>query len=151
MSDKTFTLDEANMLLPVLESLLKRAMDGKQNIEGCDKELQDLSHKIFLTGGLVVDVAHVARRRAERERSLQAIKDSIQEIHATGVQVKDLDMGLLDFPCVVQGETVLLCWKYGEGHAVQHWHGLQEGFAGRKSITSLSLDPKKSKRPERPN
>ncbi|MBI2683388.1 MAG: DUF2203 domain-containing protein [Acidobacteriales bacterium] len=151
MSDKTFTLEEANMLLPVLESLLKRAMDGKQSIEGCDKELQELSHKIFLTGGLLVNVVQVARRRAEREKALQSIKDSIQEIHSTGVQVKDLDIGLLDFPCVVHGETVLLCWKYGEGHAVQHWHGLEEGYAGRKSIESLDLDPKKGKRPERPN
>jgi hypothetical protein len=151
MSDRTFTLEEANLLLPVLESLLKRAMESKQTIESCDKELQELSHRIFLTGGLLVDVMHVVRRRAERERSVQAIKDSIQEIHATGVQVKDLDLGLLDFPCVVRGETVLLCWKLGEGSSVQHWHGLSEGYAGRKPISTLDLDPRKGKRPGRPN
>jgi hypothetical protein len=151
MSDRTFTLDEANTLLPVLESLLKRAMESKQTIEECDRGLQDLSHKIFLSGGLLVDVIQVARRRAERERSVQAIKDSIQEIHATGVQVKDLDIGLLDFPCVVRGETILLCWKLGEGHSVQHWHGLTEGYAGRKPIATLDLDPRKGKQPGRPN
>ena len=63
---KTFTLDEAHALLPVLSSLLKRSMDGKSVIEEVEKELQDLKHRILLTGGLMVDVPAVAKRRAER-------------------------------------------------------------------------------------
>ena len=55
------------------------------------------------------------------------------EIDAIGVQVKDLDIGLLDFPCEVDGNTVLLCWKLGES-GITHWHGTDEGFAGRKLI-----------------
>jgi hypothetical protein len=81
---------------------------------------------------------------------MQQIKDSVAEIHATGVQVKDLDIGLLDFPCVADGETVLLCWKYGEGNSIGHWHGFEEGFAGRKPIASLNLKQKK-REPEKPN
>ena len=150
--DKTFTLDEANVLLPILESLLKRAMDAKQEIEAIDQELQNVGHRIFLMGGSLVDIPKVTARKAERENHIQLIKDSVTEIHATGVQVKDLDMGLLDFPCIVEGETVLLCWKYGEGHNVQHWHGLAEGYAGRKPIESLNLNPKKKKdADDRPN
>jgi hypothetical protein len=49
------------------------------------------------------------------------------------VQVKDLAIGLLDFPCQVDGRTVLLCWKLGEKQ-ITHWHGLEEGFAGRKPV-----------------
>src|SRR6478752_7717408 len=96
---KTFTLEEAQSLLPVLQALLKRAMDGKLLIEQVEKELQDLKHRIMLSGGLMVDVPVVARRRAEHDKSMQEIKDSLAEIDAIGVQVKDLDMGLLDFPC----------------------------------------------------
>jgi hypothetical protein len=148
--EKTFTLEEATMLLPILESLLKRAMDAKQVIEQVDKELQDLGHRIFLHGGILVDIPYVTNAKIQREKAVQLIKDSIAEIHATGVQVKDLDIGLLDFPCVAEGETVLLCWKYGEGHAIGHWHGLTEGFAGRKPISTLNLNKKKPS-PEKPN
>jgi hypothetical protein len=148
--EKTFTLEEATMLLPILESLLKRAMEGKSTIEAVDKELVDLGHRIFLLGGIFVDIPHVTSRKIEREKALQQIKDSIAEIHATGVQVKDLDIGLLDFPCVADGDMVLLCWKYGEGHSIGHWHGLEEGFAGRKPISSLNLN-KKKRSPEKPN
>jgi hypothetical protein len=49
------------------------------------------------------------------------------------VQVKDLGIGLLDFPCEVDGQKILLCWKLGE-KAITHWHGIAEGFAGRKPI-----------------
>jgi hypothetical protein len=142
---KTFTLKEANMLLPVLESLMKRAIEGKQAIEAAEKEFQNLSHKIFLSGGMLVNIVKVSQRKLEREKAVQQIKDAVAEIHSTGVQVKDLDVGLLDFPFIVDGETVLLCWKLGEGTSVQHWHGLEEGFAGRKPISTLFKDS------ERPN
>jgi hypothetical protein len=146
--EKLFTLQEANTLLPILESLLKQAMEGKQLMEEIDRELQNLGHKIFLSGGILVDIAAVSKRKSEREKAIQTIKDSISEIHATGVQVKDLDVGLLDFPHSVDGETVLLCWKLGEPLNVKHWHGLEEGFAGRKPIETLL---NKNEKPERPN
>src|SRR5438270_11962192 len=111
---KTFTLEEAQRLLPVLQALLKRSMDGKLLIEQMEKEMQDLKHRILLSGGLMVDIPAVARRRAEHDKSLQEIKDALAEIDAIGVQVKDLDMGLLDFPCQVGDDIILLCWKYGE-------------------------------------
>jgi hypothetical protein len=61
------------------------------------------------------------------------VKDAVAEIHSIGVQVKDLDIGLLDFPCEVEGEIVLLCWKYGE-KGISFYHGLEDGFAGHKPI-----------------
>jgi hypothetical protein len=133
MSDRTFTLDEAHTLLPILESLLKQAIQGKKLIEDVDAELQQTAHRVFLSGGMLLNVVHLARRKAEREKAIRRIKDALGEIDATGVQVKDLDIGLLDFPCKVEGEIVLLCWKLGEA-AITHWHGTHEGFASRKPI-----------------
>ena len=120
-------------MLPVLESLLRTAIDGKKTVESIDGEFQALAHKVFLRGGMSLDIVHLARRKAEREKVFQRVKDAMDEIDATGVQVKDLDIGLLDFPCEVEGQTVLLCWKLGE-KAITHWHGVSEGFAGRKPI-----------------
>ncbi len=121
MSDRTFTLDEAQMLLPVLESLLKQAIQGKKLIEEVDAEMQHTVHRIFLNGGMLVNVVHLAARKAAREKAIQRIKDAVAEIDATGVQVKDLDVGLLDFPCRVEGEIILLCWKLGETK-IAYWH-----------------------------
>jgi hypothetical protein len=133
MANRSFTLSEAQTLLPILESLLRSAIDGKKLIETVDEEFQELSHRILLNGGMHLDIVHWARRKAEREKAIQRIKDALGEIDATGVQVKDLDIGLLDFPCQVEGRTVLLCWKLGET-GITHWHGTDEGFAGRKPI-----------------
>jgi hypothetical protein len=133
MAERTFTLDEAQTLLPVLESLLRTGIDGKKLVESVDTELQELAHRVFLRGGILVNVVHMARRKAEREKTIQRVKDAMAEIDAIGVQVKDLDIGLLDFPCEVEGRIVLLCWKLGE-KSITHWHGVSEGFAGRKPI-----------------
>jgi hypothetical protein len=133
MSNRTFSLEEAQTLLPVLESLLRTAIRGKALIEEVDGEFQAAAHRVFLNGGMMLNVVHLARRKAERERAVQRVKDAVAEINATGVQVKDLDIGLLDFPCRVNGDTILLCWKVGE-KSITHWHGTEEGFAGRKPI-----------------
>jgi hypothetical protein len=143
MSSRTFTLDQAQDLLPVLESLLRKAIEGKKLIESINNELQAVTHKIFLNGGMFLNLVHLARRKAEREKTLQRVKDAMDEIDAMGVQVKDLDIGLLDFPCEVDGQTILLCWKLGE-KAITHWHGVSEGFAGRKPVDSRIMKAKRS-------
>ena len=133
MADRTFTLDEAQMLLPILESLLKQAINGKKLIEDVDNELQETAHRVFLNGGTNLNVVYLARRKAEREKAIRRIKDALAEIDSTGVQVKDLDIGLLDFPCKVEGDILLLCWRLGEA-TITHWHNTTEGFSGRKPI-----------------
>jgi hypothetical protein len=130
---KTFTLDEAQSLLPVLESLLKRALEGKQSAEEVETGLTDLSRRIYLSGGMYVDVSQVAKQRAEMEVHMQRVRESIAEIDAIGVQVKDLDTGLLDFPCRLDDKVVLLCWRMGEP-AIEHWHTLESGVQGRQPV-----------------
>ncbi|HTT22500.1 MAG TPA: DUF2203 domain-containing protein [Candidatus Sulfotelmatobacter sp.] len=133
MSERTFTLDEAQSLLPVLESLLRTAIAAKKTMEETDAEQQALQHRVFLAGGMFLDIVPLARKKAERVKAEQRVKDALAEIDSIGVQVKDIDIGLLDFPCEVDGKTILLCWKLGE-KAITHWHGVEEGFAGRKPI-----------------
>jgi hypothetical protein len=130
---KTFTLNEAQTLLPVVEALLRKAQAAGARIEEVENEMQELSHRIFVSGGMHVDVAAAARRRAERDKAVQEANDTLKEIDSIGVQVKDLEQGLLDFPSLMDGKTVLLCWKLGEP-AITHWHTEEEGFAGRKPL-----------------
>ena len=148
---KTFTLDEAQALLPLLETLLKRAIDGKKAAESIEGRLQELSRRIFLSGGLFVDVASVRRQRAALESHVQAAKDSVAEIDAIGVQVKDLDTGLLDFPCQLDGDIVLLCWRLGEGR-IDFWHTIEDGFRGRQPIDDRFTGRKMNNpKPDQPN
>lgn len=133
MSSRTFTLEEAQSLVPVLESLLRASIDAKKLMEDVEAEMQSVQRRIFLNGGTYLDIVPLARRKAERVKAEQKLRDAFAEIDAMGVQVKDLDIGLLDFPCEVDGRTVLLCWKLGET-SITHWHGTDEGFSGRKPV-----------------
>jgi hypothetical protein len=143
MSDRTFTLEEAQSLLPVLESLLRSAINSKKLMEEVDVEMQALSQRIFINGGTRVDVVATARRKAQRAKAEQRAKDALAEIDSIGVQVKDLDIGLRDFPFEVDGHVVLLCWKMGEP-SITHWHGTEEGFAGRKPIDERIVRSKRT-------
>ena len=130
---KTFTLDEAQALLPVLESLLKRAMESKAAAEEIEAELGDLNRRIYLSGGMTVNTGRVAARKLVMEEQQKRAKDMRAEMDAVGVQVKDLENGLLDFPCRVEDEIVLLCWKRGE-ETIEYWHSVDAGFRGRQLI-----------------
>ena len=130
---KTFTLDEAQSLLPVLESLLKRAIEGKRSAEEVEQALSDIARRIYLSGGMRVDVAAIAKQRAELESLVQRARESVAEIDSIGVQVKDLETGLLDFPCRIDDEVVLLCWHMGET-AIEHWHTVDSGFKDRQPV-----------------
>ena len=130
---KTFTLDEAQSLLPVLESLLKRAVEGRRSAQDIESGLTRLAQRIIFSGGMRVDTAGVATQRAELEAHLKRVRENIAEIDAIGVQVKDLESGLLDFPCRVDDQVVLLCWRMGEP-AIEYWHTVEAGFKGRQPV-----------------
>jgi hypothetical protein len=130
---KIFTLDEAQSMLPLVESLLNRAMESKKAAEELDNELTNLARRIHMAGGMSVDVAKVSGQRAELDKHVQRARETVQEIDEIGVQVKDLESGLLDFPCRMDDDVVLLCWKAGEP-AIEHWHTMESGFKGRQPI-----------------
>jgi len=145
---KTFTLDEAHSLLPVLESLMRRAIDAKQDAEQVEARLGDLARRIYHSGGMRVDVGAVARMRAELEGHQKVVGESIAEIDSIGVQVKDIESGLLDFPCRVDDQVVLLCWRMGET-AIEHWHTVEAGFKGRQPLDDRFR--RRSNQTNRPN
>lgn len=121
------------MLLPLLEALLKRARTAALRVAELGLEMQQLSHRIFLSGGMHVDVAAAARRRAEREKASQETKDTIAEIEAIGVAVQDLEAGQLDFPSHIDGKAVMLCWKLGDP-TIAHWRGAEDGVEERRPL-----------------
>ena len=88
--------------------------------------MQRLNQRIFLAGGTHVNVAKTARRKAERDKAAQQVKSALDEIESIGVRVHDLTAGMLDFPCVANGKTVLLCWRLGD-LGIQYWHAEGEG------------------------
>jgi hypothetical protein len=141
---KTFSLEEAQTLIPVLESLMKNAIEAKDTAENIAQKLQQLSQRIFMNGGTLVRIAEVAKRRAQHDKAVQQVKDTLAEIDSIGVQVKDLDSGLLDFPCRLGDDIVLLCWKMGETE-IQHWHTMDSGFSGRQSVDERFRRPHKQK------
>jgi hypothetical protein len=130
---RTFTLEEAQSLLPVLESLLKRAIEGKRSAEEVESGLSELARRIYLSGGMRVDASKVAGLRAKMDAHLQRVRESIAEIDSIGVQVKDLETGLLDFPYRLDDQVVLLCWRMGEP-AIEHWHTTDTGFKDRQPV-----------------
>jgi len=130
---KTFTLDEAQSLLPVLEALLKRAIEGRQAAEQAETGLSEIARSIYINGGMRVDTVKVAGLRAEMDGHLQRVRETVTEIDAIGVQVKDLETGLLDFPCRLDDQVVLLCWRMGES-SIEHWHTVEAGYQGRQPV-----------------
>lgn len=130
---KTFTLDEAQALLPVVGSLLDRALEARAEASAIEAGLQETNRRIFLSGGMRIDVGEIARKRTTLATHLERMKELLSEINELGVQLKDLDSGLLDFPAKLDDQIVLLCWKRGEA-AIEFWHTTEAGFAGRQPI-----------------
>ncbi len=118
---KTFTVDEARMLLPTLGALLNRAREAALRASGFESEMQELSQRIFLSGGMHVDVAAAARRRAGRDKAVQDARSSIEEIEEIGARVGDMEVGRLEFPYALDGREVLLCWTVGEEEQIRFW------------------------------
>jgi hypothetical protein len=131
---KLFTLSEAQALVPVLERLLNDAIAAKAEASALEGSLRALAAKITASGGFEVDPVKVAEKKLLRDRTVRQAQQAIDEIHQTGCHVKDLDVGLLDFPALLGGEEVYLCWKLGEPR-IEYWHRIEDGFSGRRRIT----------------
>lgn len=128
-----FTLAEAQALVPTVEERLRRAVSLKASLAEAAGELAAESERIRLTGGALVDRRKLLDAISRRDTAAAHLRDVLESIHESGCEVKDLDMGLLDFPTLLRGEEVCLCWKLGEPE-IRFWHGAHEGFRGRKPI-----------------
>jgi len=134
-----FTLIEAEQLLPAVEADIREAIALKSQYEEAEAEWQHFSRRIMLMGGVAVDHSRIMDQKNQRESCALRLKETIEKIHEHGCLVKDLDMGLIDFPSLFHGEEVYLCWKLGES-GIRFWHGVHEGFGGRKPIDREFLE-----------
>ena len=123
---KVFTLEEARLLLPVLSALLRRAKESATRAAKFEGEMQELSQRIFLSGGMHVDVPAAARRRAERDKAVQEARSSIEEIEEIGARVGEMEVGRLEFPYLMDGREVLLCWSVGDDEEIRQWREDEE-------------------------
>ena len=139
MSDRYFNRREAEELLPLVEKCLEEARACKQKVDACDLDISRTAARIMVLGGSIPPFDSLAEIRARREQSVTALQEEVNRIQQTGCVVKDLDEGLVDFPSLMKGEEVFLCWKLGE-ERVLYWHGLEEGFAGRKPLDDTPGD-----------
>ena len=129
---RVFTREQANAALAEARPLAERMVAHRRALAAAQARQGELVTRIAgnggdLSPGEVHDVAEEAAREAD------GIADCVRRLDELGAQVKDLDEGLLDFPARHEGEDVLLCWKLGEPE-VAWWHGLEEGFVGRKPL-----------------
>jgi hypothetical protein len=127
-----FTAAEANAALGEVRPLVERMTAHRRAMLAAEAREEALGARIAGNGGAIEpgEPARVADELATEGRAVAAIAD---ELAALGVQVKDLDTGLVDFPALRDGEEVLLCWRLGEDE-VGWWHRIEDGFAGRRPL-----------------
>ena len=135
---KRFTLREAKSLLPQVERLLQDAMRLKPEFDEAAAAVQKMKERVHIMGGTLIDRNAALEIRERRESSSKLLRQAVEEILEMGVQIKDIETGLVDFPTRFRGREVYLCWKLGESD-IEYWHG-EEGFRGRKPIDRDFLD-----------
>jgi len=130
---RLFTLKEAERTRRELEPFLVEAIDCRKKLAGLETQLSAVSARIMMMGGVIVPYDKLAAIRMEHTQLTEALKTSLNRILETGCLIKDLDIGLLDFPSVIANEEVYLCWKLGEDR-IRFYHRQDEGFASRKPL-----------------
>jgi len=128
-----FTLREARAALPAVSRDVREAVQAKGRYQEADTALQALGQRILMRGGVAVDTVAAEAWKTQRDSGAQTLKNTLGRIEDLGIVVKDLDVGLIDFPTLYRGREVYLCWRMDEAD-IDFWHGTQEGFAGRKLI-----------------
>jgi hypothetical protein len=127
-----FTPEEANAALAEVRPLVEQMVERRgQHVAALERQ-EELEAHIRGNGG-GIPPAELAEAAAEVERLARELARVVDELNTLGVEVKDLDEGLVDFPALRRGEPVLLCWKLGEPE-VGYWHTLDDGFAGRRPL-----------------
>ena len=127
-----FTPDEANAELEQVRPLVEQLVEGRQEHALAVERQEELERKIRGNGG-GIPPAELASATAEVDALARRLAHLVDAIGSHGAQVKDLDSGLVDFPALRRGETVLLCWQLGEDE-IRYWHTIDDGFAGRQEL-----------------
>jgi hypothetical protein len=133
MFERHFTPEDADALLPKVELLIESLRAAKRSLDAYDSEFAILSKRINARGGLLVDLGDWSAKRVLRESAATTVEERFGALQELGVVLRDLEMGLVDFPSLMDDEEVFLCWKAGENQ-IQFWHGPSEGHTNRKPL-----------------
>jgi len=120
-----FTVDEANATLQTLRPIIAEILEIRSAILERQPEIWSVIAKAAGNGG--------NRAAGEAELEFQRINSLVRQIHALGVLLKDVNIGLLDFLSIRDGKDIYLCWRYGEAE-IRYWHELEAGFSGRQAL-----------------
>jgi hypothetical protein len=134
-----FKLEEAQELLPAVEEWLRAAVEAWGRLAEAESEMMDLRRHVIAMGGVRPDAAKALMLKARRESAEAELKKGLEAIEGLGVQVKDLETGLIDFPTLYRGREVLLCFRLGET-GIGYWHETDGGFRGRRAIDREFID-----------
>lgn len=124
---KLFTLEEANALLPAVRDILRRIQSSRRRLSVYRNQAKLAAEGAEQGGGGMEGGGLYAK-------ILTKLTDEMAELDGIGVQLKDFDRGLVDFPSLREGRVVLLCWQLGEGDQLEWWHDMDAGFAGRTPL-----------------
>ena len=127
-----FTPEEANEALAQVRPLVEQMVARREAHAAALERQEELERRIQGNGG-GIPPATLADAQADVDREGHALARLVDEIGERGAQVKDMDEGLIDFPALHHGETVLLCWRLGEDE-IRYWHRIEDGFAGRREL-----------------
>jgi hypothetical protein len=133
VAERYFSPREVEALIPVLNEIVGDVIAAHAEATAIRERLHAEQERIAMDGGGAIDGAFWRRARQDLERIGQRLQSRAEDIARLGGVVKDLEIGLVDFPHLRDGEVVNLCWKHGET-AIEYWHGLDEGFAKRKPL-----------------
>jgi len=139
MDRKYFSREEAEELLPMIGPALENARRQKHTIGSLTEELSVAATRIMALGGSLPPFAELNRKKTQCDEGVEQLTQMIDEIQQAGCLVKDVEMGLVDFPSLREGQEVYLCWKLGEEH-IGFWHGIEEGFTGRKPLDAFTKE-----------
>ena len=124
---KIFTIEEANALLPSVKNILGKIQRTHKNLSRFRKQAKKAAEAAEQGGGGIAEGVLYAKL-------LTGLTSHIAELEELGVQIKDFERGLVDFPSLREGRVVLLCWQLGEGDQLEWWHDVDAGFAGRTPL-----------------
>lgn len=133
MLNKYFTLDEANLQLPFVEHELLILQNLKKQFQEKYQDLKREKHSYNENHNTENDQDPFFTQETELEFLQIEAKTHMSSFEMKGIELKDIDLGLVDFPAIIQGEEVLLCWRQGE-EQISYYHSREDGFAGRKRI-----------------
>jgi hypothetical protein len=127
-----FTLNQANEILPSIIEKFKKIIFMKNEVIRIQSDLETNQKYMINFKDYII-------KKQELNSAITNFYKSIEELEATGVAIKSIDQGLLDFPSLMFNEEIWLCWKEGETE-IKFWHGKDEGFNGRKPIENIDLE-----------